>query len=201
MDHLSHEFLEELLLALGEHLEAAGQEAAIVVVGGSALSVRGWVDRVTNDVDVIARAVEQDGQRVLISPQPLPKHLLEAVRQVAHDYGLPEDWLNAVIGAQWEFGLPQGFADEVQWRRFRSLEVGFAGRNSIIALKLFAAVDQGPSSVHCQDLVELEPTDAELEMAAQWVLGQDAGKQFAASLEEAVEYVRDAITGRDRDSR
>jgi hypothetical protein len=101
---------------------------------------------------------------------------------VARDYGLPEDWLNAVIGAQWKFGLPPGFAEEVQWQRFRSLEVGFAGRNSIIALKLFAAVDQGPSSVHCQDLVELRPTEAELEMAA-YLPGQTIQPSFRSGCE------------------
>ena len=200
MDNLNSGFLEEVFLALGEHLAAAGQEAAIVVVGGSALSIRGWIDRVTKDVDVIAQAIEKDGERTLISPHPLPEHLVEAVRRVARDYGMPEDWLNSVVGAQWRFGLPQGFADEVQWRRFQALEVGFAGRRSIIALKLFATVDQGPSSVHCQDLVQLRPSEAELQTASQWVLGQDAGEQFPASLEEAIQYVRDAIAGGRRSS-
>jgi hypothetical protein len=196
MDNLSSEFLEEIFLAVGEHLESTGNSAAIVVVGGSALSVRGWVDRVTKDVDVIAQAIEKDGQRVLTAPQPLPPHLVEAARKVARDYSLPEDWLNAMVGAQWNYGLPPGFAEEVHWRRFRALEVGFAGRRSIIALKLFATVDQGTSSVHFQDLLKLKPTNIELEMAADWVRGQDAGEQFPALLEEAIGHVQDGIAGR-----
>lgn len=198
MGMLSSEFLEEVFLAVGEHLEAAHQTAAIVVVGGSALSVRGWVDRVTKDVDVIAQAAEKDGRRILTPAQPLPAYLLEAVRRVARDYSLADDWLNSVVGAQWQFGLPQGFEQEIQWRRFRSLEVGFAGRNSIIALKLFATVDQGWQSVHSQDLVRLHPTETELAAAADWVRGQDAGEEFPVLLEEALKHVRDALAGRHR---
>lgn len=159
MDHLNSALLDEIFLAVGDYLAAAGASAAIVVVGGSALAIHGWVDRVTSDVDVIAQGTDRDGRRVLIPAQPLPASLLEAVRRVARDYNLPEDWLNTVIGAQWDSGLPEGFADEVQWRRFGALEVGLAGRNSMIALKLFAAVDQGPTTVHFQDLATLQPTE------------------------------------------
>ncbi|MEX2048359.1 MAG: DUF6036 family nucleotidyltransferase [Gemmatimonadota bacterium] len=187
-------------MAVGEHLEAADQTAAIVVVGGSALSVRGWVDRVTKDVDVIALAAEEDGRRILVSAQPLPEHLLQAVRRVARDYSLADDWMNSVIGAQWKLGLPRGFEQEIQWRRFHALEVGFAGRNSIIALKLFATVDQGRESVHSQDLVRLHPTESELRTAAEWVRGQDAGEAFPALLEETLGHVRDSLAGRHRGS-
>ena len=54
MDNLTPDWLEELLNAVGSHLEAQKAEAAIVVVGGATLSVLGIVDRTTKDVDVIA---------------------------------------------------------------------------------------------------------------------------------------------------
>lgn len=46
----------------------------------------------------------------------------------------------------------------------------------MIALKLFAAIDRGPRSVHMQDLLRLEPSDEELESAAAWVGTQDASE-------------------------
>lgn len=110
---------------------------------------------------------------------------------------MPEDWLNTAIGAQWDFGLPPGFADELTWRRYGALEVGFAGRSSLIALKLFATVDTSVTSVHFQDLVRLAPTDEELSEAAHWVEGQDAGPQFPNLVAEALQHVRHTL-GRGR---
>jgi len=187
--------LEELLLAVGEHLEAARSSAAIVVVGGSSLIVRGWVQRVTNDVDVIAQMVEKERERVLVAPDPLPPALLEAVHRVARDYALPPTWLNTQVGMQWKFGLPEAFEEEIDWRDYRALRVGFAGRNGTIALKLFATVDQGVRSVHCQDLLALQPSENELARAAKWVAQQDVGEEFPKLVTQAVDYVRSTIAG------
>lgn len=197
MDYLDSSALEELLMAVGEHLAAADETVAIVVVGGGALSIMGWVDRTTNDVDVIARARREEGRWVMGPPEPLPDVLVEAVARVARDYGLPTDWLNTAVAMQWRTGLPGRFVEEVEWRAFGALEVGFAGRSSIIALKLFAAVDQGSESVHFQDLIALDPLDSELEDAADWVARQDPTPGFPALVEEEVANVRDAL-GRDR---
>lgn len=197
MAYLDSSALEELLMAVGEHLAAAGESVAIVVVGGGALSIMGWVDRTTNDVDVIARARREEGRWVMGPPEPLPDVLVEAVARVARDYGLPTDWLNTAVAMQWRTGLPGRFVEEVEWRAFGALEVGFAGRSSIIALKLFAAVDQGSESVHFQDLIALDPLDSELEDAADWVARQDPTPGFRALVEEEVANVRDAL-GRDR---
>lgn len=190
MDKLGSEVIQELLAAVGDHLEAGGHSAAIVVVGGSTLVTRGWVDRVTADVDVIAQAERHGGQRVLVAPDPLPPPLRDAVAVVARDYGLPPDWLNTVVGRQWKHGLPEGFLDEVEWIEYGGLEVGLAGRQSLIALKLFATVDQGPESVHLQDLLMLSPSQEELARAAEWVATQDESDAFKRMLEEVVKHVR-----------
>jgi hypothetical protein len=58
------------------------------------------------------------------------------------------------------------------------------------ALKLFAAIDQGPRSVHMQDLLRLGPTEDELARAADWVASQDASEAFHAQIPQALEYVR-----------
>jgi len=194
VDKLASKELEQLFSALGEHLNAAGASAAIVVVGGSTLSFRGWVERTTKDVDVIAQATASASGKSLRPAEPLPGALVDAVERVARDFGLPEDWLNTVIGAQWDFGLPPGFAQEIEWREFGPLTVGFAGRQSIIALKLFAAVDQGPKTVHLQDLIALAPTPDELDQAGDWVLSQDEGDVFPALVEEVKDYVQRVLS-------
>lgn len=59
MSDLTGKRIEELLTALGETLQEAGEPVALLVVGGASLSLRGLVERTTKDVDVIAR-VDQD---------------------------------------------------------------------------------------------------------------------------------------------
>ena len=192
MDNLDSGAIEELLSAVGAHLESDGHSAAIVVVGGSTLALRGWVERTTQDVDVIAQAGPEDGEgrRKLMAPKPFPPPLKAAIARVARDFGLPEDWMNTVVGVQWELGLPDWFVEELEWRRFGTLDVGLAGRQSLIALKLHAAVDRDSTSVHFQDLLALKPSEAELNRAAEWVLTQDAGKDFPRLVKEVVDHVR-----------
>jgi len=193
MRSLDQSALEELLLALGENLAADGRRASIIVVGGASLALLGLVTRTTTDVDVLALVEEGEEEINLQSASPLPPFLLDAARRVARDYGLSEDWLNADVAGQWELGPPPGLNEGVMWRRFADLEVGFVGRQTLIALKLFAAVDQGSASVHFQDLVALRPDTGEFEKAAEWVREQDASEIFPRLVWELIEDVREAI--------
>lgn len=182
--------LEAALQATGELLEADGVSVAVVVVGGAALTLRGVVQRGTFDIDVIARAEQEGGSMMLVEADPLPAALVEAIATVARDLELPSDWMNTVVGRQWHRGLPPGTAEGITWKAYGGLTVGLVGRGALIALKLFAAADRGPRSVHVQDLVALAPDAEELMDAAEWVRGQDAAPEFAMILEEVMEHVR-----------
>lgn len=189
---IGSEQLRDLLSAVGELLEAEGETASIVVVGGASLCLRGIVERTTDDVDVIARAdPSEEGKRVeLVRPDPLPEALRDAVARVGRDYGLDPHWLNTEIADQWKTGLPPSLETSLTWRRFGGLRVGIAGRQSLIALKLFAAVDQGPESVHYQDLLALAPTDEELQGAAEWITSQDPYPSIETHVEQVIDHVR-----------
>ncbi len=191
MDNLTPQWLEELLNAVGLHLEAQESEAAIVVVGGATLSVLRIVDRTTKDVDVIAQAIRDDDDNwTLTSPAPLPEALQSAVSLVGRDYGLASDWLNTEVGAQWHRGLPDSILQDTEWRRYAALWVGFVGRQTLITLKLFAAVDRSPESVHYQDLLALQPTTSELATAEEWVVGQDTSEHFPKLIQDVITHVR-----------
>ena len=75
------------LRAMGEILASQGQHAAVVVVGGTALIVQGFVTRTTRDVDVIAisRDPPDRERRAIEAPEPLPESLLRAILRVARD--------------------------------------------------------------------------------------------------------------------
>lgn len=190
MTNLDSGSIEALFVAFGQHLAEHGQSAAFVVVGGVALALRGFVERTTTDVDVIAQATEEGGTWTLTAPEPLSDAIQAAVARVGRDHGLPSDWLNADVGAQWRFGLPEWLGEELEWRRYGPLAVGIAGRRALIALKLFATVDHGPGSVHEQDLIALAPSESELAEAADWVRLQDAGWKFSDQVEQVVEHLR-----------
>ena len=199
--------LDRVLAAVGDLLEARGEQVGIVVVGGASLNLLGLLERTTSDVDVIAQVhvSEEADERTLAPAEPIPQPLLDAIRKVARDFNLPADWMNTVIGAQWDFGLPPGLTEDLTWKRYGGkrhggkryggkryggLLVGLAGRRTLIALKLFAGVDQGPESVHVQDLIALHPTESELAAAARWVQSQDSAPAFKEMTQEVVAYVQ-----------
>ncbi|HEV2149226.1 MAG TPA: DUF6036 family nucleotidyltransferase [Longimicrobiaceae bacterium] len=183
--------IEEALRAVGDILRASGERVSIVVVGGATMNLLGIVRRSTRDIDVIARAWrDAQGDLHLTHAEPFPESLRRAIRTVARDLGLPENWMNAEVGSQWVHGLPPWILDEITWRAYASLDVGLVGRRTLIALKLFASVDSGPGSVHVQDLLALAPTDAELEESASWVSTQDAYDGFSSMISQVAEHVR-----------
>ncbi len=179
------------LSAVGERLAHANEPCAIVVLGGAAMNLLGIVDRPTIDVDVLARA---DSTGSISPPDPLPGALQRAIAAVARDQGLLQHWMNTTVADQWRFGLPPGLADRIEWRSYGALRVGIVGRRDLVCFKLYASADQtGPDNVHVRDLVALEPTDEELERAAEWVREQDSSAQFHEVVGKVVAYVQDAL--------
>jgi hypothetical protein len=140
---------------------------------------------------VIARAYRDQGGALRLSrAEPFPELLRRAIHTVARDFGLPEDWMNAEVGAQWVQGLPPWIVNDITWRAYGNLDVGLVGRRTLIALKLFAAVDSGPGSVHVQDLFALAATEAEIEESQHWVMTQDAYAGFTSMIGQVIEHVR-----------
>ena len=156
------------------------------------MNLLGIVRRSTSDIDLIARAYrDARGDWRMEPAEPLPAALDRAIRTVARDLGLAEGWMNTMVGAQWLGGLPPGLTEDIVWRNYGDgLDVGLVGRRTLIALKLFAAVDGDPGSVHVQDLVALRPTEEELESAAVWVRTQDAAAEWAPLVEEVIRHVQ-----------
>ncbi len=173
---LNIERLDEALTLLAERLKLTAPEPQeLVVCGGSALIARGYLIRVTRDVDVVARRLRGAD---LVSARPLPPLLIEAAARVAIDLGLPARWLNDGPADLFEMGLPAGFAERLQSRTYGShLTVWFIDRIDQIHFKLYAAADQGPGQ-HVDDLLALHPTDDELLPAARWTFSHDVSPGF-----------------------
>jgi len=182
--------VEKMFAAVGDRLREGGATASIVVLGGAALNLLGFVDRPTRDVDVLARRDDETG--ALRHPEPLPAALVKAIVEVALDFGEPRDWMNTAVAFQWVTGLPPGLEQRIEWRAFGALRVGLVAREDLIAFKLYASADQtGPASVHVSDLLALRPTPQELVQAAAWIRTQDASPDFHVVVDRVVAYVQD----------
>ena len=167
--------LEEALKVLGELLEARGETFEILVIGGGALLLLGFIERPTKDLDVVARFE----QNQWLGAEPFPVALVEAVKDTADALDLAKDWLNPGPAALMDFGLPAGFPERAKTRTFGSLKVRFASREDHVAFKLYAAADHWPDrSKHWMDLEALEPTHAELRDAATWCRTHDPSEGF-----------------------
>jgi hypothetical protein len=177
-------YAEQLLAALSEQLAARGESHTIVVIGGSALIVLGFVSRSTRDVDVVALLEGEE----LISADPLPAGLLAAAELVSDDFGLPERWLNSGPTTLLDFGLPAGFLDRAERRNYGpALEVIFASRLDQVHFKLYAVVDQGGGR-HFDDLQALSPTEAELHGAATWSETHDNSAGYREVLDKVLAH-------------
>lgn len=174
----------DLLTSLGELLAAAGASIHIVVIGGASLQALGFVDRLTQDVDVVA-LVSSGG---LEEADPFPPQLEEAIRTVARDYGVTEKWMNAGPADLMRLGLPVGFMERVSAKSYGpGLTVSFASRFDLIHFKLYATVDQGDGK-HFNDLQLLQPTSDELLDAALWASTHDPSEGFDAELRRVLAW-------------
>jgi hypothetical protein len=185
--------LDEVLSALGDLLESTGEAYHLVVIGGSGLVAIGAVSRTTRDVDVVA--LEKDG--ALISAEPLPDAIAAAAAVVARDLGLEKDWLNADPTSLLDAGLPAGFSERLTGRDYGSvLRVSFASRIDQIFFKLYAAADRREPRDFA-DLVQLEPTPAELRGAARWARTHNMPGPFDDAIAQALADLGVEDEGRD----
>jgi hypothetical protein len=178
------EEIESILSALGEQVEVLAPEPLeILVCGGSALNLLGFIRRATKDVDVIAYVHRnEEGKVSLIKADPLRPELMEASRRVARDFNLPENWLNAGPASALDFGLPEGLMERVITRAFgKKLIIHFLGRYDQIHFKLYATADQGAGK-HLDDLLALQPTAEELGKAARWSMTHDVSEAYKQTL-------------------
>jgi hypothetical protein len=179
---LSQETLDHALNLLAEKLDAdhAGP-ISLVVCGGASLIALGLLERTTKGVDVLAL---MDDQGQLVPSKPLPEPVSRAVEEIAGQLDLYPNWLNGGPTDLLKWGLPEGFRSRLTRRDYgRSLTIWFISRLDQIHFKVFAATDVGPGR-HLNDLLALNPSQAELLAAARWALTQDSSEGFALILKD-----------------
>lgn len=178
--------LEGALQVLGQLLYDRDLRYDVVVIGGGSLLLLGLMDRTTKDLDVVALMKD----RALLSADPLPQPLIQAVKEVGIALNLSLDWMNTGPASLFNTGLPQGFMDRLHARKYKGLTLYLADRLDQICFKLYAAVDQGPQSKHFSDLSALHPSIEELIDAKQWCISQDPSPPFIRMIDEVIECLK-----------
>jgi hypothetical protein len=168
--------------ALGGLLATRGEAYELVAIGGGTLILRGWTERPTKDLDIVAQVVEDN----YVTARPFPPGLTAAVEDIARLRRLAADWMNPGPTDQLRFGLPPGFRERVTTEHHGGLTLHLAGRLELICLKIFAATDDSIRGKHFLDLVQLMPTDDELAAASEWVKTQDGSPVFAEFVEQVI---------------
>lgn len=89
-----------------------------------------------------------------------------------------------------KYGLPQGFKERLFTLKYGNvLTVHFVGRLDQIYFKVYAAVDSGGPGRHTDDLHALNPTEEEIELAAQWVMTHDPSEGFKQTLRQMLKLL------------
>lgn len=176
--------LDELLTQVGELLTDRAASIEAVAIGGGSLMLLGLIKRPTRDLDLVA--VIENG--TLRRAEPMPESLRQAVDDVARLNNIDPHWMNAAPSSLMDQGLPPGFMERAERRQYGGLVLHLATRVDQIALKLYAAVDQGPDSKHVADLILLAPTSEELRLAARWTRLHDPSPGFHAILLAVLEH-------------
>ena len=177
--------LRRALNALGALLADRGLAFEIVAIGGGGLLLNGVIRRPTKDLDALAIV---EGGRYQLARQ-LTSSMQQAIDDTALALGLAEDWLNPGPTDQLTHGIPEGFQDRTTKHVFGGLTVHLASRFDQVSFKLYAAADQGPTSKHVRDLLDLDPSDDDLVEAARRVKQQDINADFARFVDSVLQHL------------
>jgi len=180
----SAEQIRTLFNSLSEVLEAEGStHIGLIVCGGAALQIMGFVKRTTQDIDIVAFV--HNGEDIY--PEPIPEQMQHAILRVAQDYELPDDWLNTGPKASQQLGLPEGLLQRASLEEYgKVLKVWYLSRYDQIHFKFYAVVDSGGPGKHLNDLMALQPQSDEIEAAALWTLTHDTSEGYQMMLLQAL---------------
>jgi hypothetical protein len=171
----------------------AGMEPVeLVSCGGASLNLMGWISRSTSDVDIICVAEIGPSNEVKLRPEtPLSPEFIKLVAEVGRELGLKEEWLNFGPAPLVDFGLPPGLERRLERKEYgRCLALHLISRLDHIHLKIYAVMDpQTRQETHLGDLLELEPNEAEVKAAVDWLLNRKTSSNFRRKLKQVLDRI------------
>jgi hypothetical protein len=123
------------LQALGRKLKESGRKhpVRVLMLGGAYLILNGYVQRTTEDIDVLVLMPDLRIYYEQVKPMGY-RHFWDVVEEVALDLGIQATWMNDRTGEFMTEFEPQGSL----WQTFDYLEVWFPSIEAIFVMKLSA---------------------------------------------------------------
>lgn len=147
-------------------------EIEIVLVGGMAARLAGWLDplQTTDDCDVMVYV-----------PERFMGYIEQEAYNVGRERGLPRDWLNS-RSRMFEWVLPSDWpARKCIVGRFGLLIVSHVGRLDLITLKVYASRDEDRAH-----LIAMKVSGAELDFAERHLESLRAHPAMTAQKTQAI---------------
>jgi len=142
-------------------LSVRGLGLNAIVIGGSALSLLGVIERQTRDFDILYPELPVDVVHAAVA---------FAAKQRENGVDLSDEWLNNGP-SQLVDVLPDGWRQRLRPAfQGRALTLTTLGRLDLVMTKLFALCDRGTDLADC---LALAPTSPELDIAEPWLVTQD----------------------------
>jgi len=163
----------------------------VVICGGAALLAMRLVSRTTQDVDIVALARAGEQKVELLKSRRLPKEFRRMITEIGMEMHMEEDWLNFAASPLLKFGLPPGIESRLQKKPYGAcLTVYFIGRYDQVHFKIYAAMDgKIDGTRHLSDLIDLEPTEQEVQAATAWLLARETSESFKNKFKQVLERI------------
>ena len=168
----SKDWLNSLFKILDNKLES---KLEVYVIGGANLIAQGIHERATFDIDVI-------------DPPVFSEKLLDLIETIGDEIGHIKKWINTAPSSDAPF-LNEGWKGRsALFFTGSKLKVWMLHRQDIMCMKLAAALDrQGPD---IDDLLALNPSHEEWEVARQWARNYDGNPDWPKAIDELVESLK-----------
>jgi len=162
-----------ILPKFDEYLTSLGLKFEGVAIGGAALVVMEIIERSTRDVDLLEIEI--------------PKPIASAAITFARLHGLSENWFNSgpvdvlqSLPSNWRTDLSPLYTGE-------SLVLKTISRLNFIRTKFWAMCDRMRD---LDDLVAMNPSDEDIEIAVQWVKPLDANPDWPRHVESMAQALK-----------
>ncbi len=155
---------KEILSEFDVFLHDQGLKFDGVLVGGAAVTLAGYRDRMTADIDLLT---------------PIPDAVKAASREFAKLKVLSDNWFNNRV-VNLRDSIPFGWQTDLDLVfEGRALKLSAVSRLNLIKMKMFAYCDR---QIDYEDLEAMKPTSEEFKAGELWILGKLKGRERNAAV-------------------
>lgn len=145
------------------------------LIGGANLLAQGITTRATEDIDAVF-------------PSYFSKHIKQHIESIALEYGLLPNWFNTMPSMDEKFLNEHWKERSILFFSGNNLNIWLLNRVDILGMKIAAALDRQKQDRH--DILSINPSDEEWEIARQWARKYDGHPDWAGLIDNLVEELK-----------